>query len=94
MSRTRNSSDYKSYQKHFSTQKVCDDLVTAGFISADNSTSSGELRREALVNIALSDSREGYRDLEIRRLRAVLANALHTYYSEKQHIKKKIEGGG
>ncbi|XP_026314909.1 exocyst complex component 5 [Hyposmocoma kahamanoa] len=82
------------YDMYTSTQRVCDELVAEGLVSADGNTSTGDLRREALVNGAMAAATDGYAAMESRRLRAVLANALNTYYTEKQHIKKQIQGGG
>ncbi|CAG4953795.1 unnamed protein product, partial [Parnassius apollo] len=82
------------FEMYTSTQKVCDELVAAGLVSADGNISTGDLRREALVNGALAGANDGYAALETRRLKAVLSNALNTYYNEKQHVKKQIQGGG
>ncbi|CAK1583645.1 unnamed protein product [Parnassius mnemosyne] len=82
------------YDMYTSTQKVCDELVAAGLVSADGNISTGDLRREGLVNGALAGANDGYAALETRRLKAVLSNALNTYYNEKQHVKKQIQGGG
>lgn len=73
---------------------MCDELVSAGLVSADGNTSTGDLRRDALVNGAMAGANEGYASLEIRRLKAVLANTLHRYYADKVHVKKQIQGGG
>lgn len=78
----------------YSTQRVCDDLVAAKLISAEGSNTTGDLRREALVNGAMAGANNGYANLEARRLKAVLSNALNGYYTEKQHVKKQIQGGG
>ncbi|XP_069360823.1 exocyst complex component 5 [Maniola hyperantus] len=82
------------YDMYISTQKVCDELVAANLVSADGNTATGDLRREALVNGAMAGAADGYAALEIRRLKAVLSNALNVYYNEKQHVKKQIQGGG
>ncbi|GBP48372.1 Exocyst complex component 5 [Eumeta japonica] len=76
------------------TQRVCDELVAAGLVSAEGGTSSGTLRREALVNGALTNANDGYPVLETRRLRAILSSVLNGYYADKQHVKKQIQGGG
>lgn len=77
-----------------STQRTCDELVAASIISGDGNTSPGELRRDALVNGALAGAGDGYPALETRRLRVLLSTLLHSYYSDKQHVKKQIQGGG
>ncbi|KAL4718995.1 hypothetical protein ACJJTC_007216, partial [Scirpophaga incertulas] len=77
-----------------STQRVCDELVAAGLVSADGNTTTGDLRREALVNGAMAGANDGYPALEARRLKAALSNALNGYYTDKQHVKKQIQGGG
>ncbi|KAI5643086.1 exocyst complex component sec10 domain-containing protein [Phthorimaea operculella] len=82
------------YDMYTNTQRVCDELVTAGLVSAEANSSIGDLRRDALVTGALAGANDGYAALEIRRLKAVLATALNNYYSEKQHVKKQIQGGG
>ncbi|XP_045537856.1 exocyst complex component 5 [Papilio machaon] len=82
------------YDMYTSTQKVCDELVSAGMVSADGNISTGDLRREALVNGAMAAANDGYPALETRRLKAVLSNALNVYYNEKHHVKKQIQGGG
>ncbi|CAH2045399.1 unnamed protein product, partial [Iphiclides podalirius] len=82
------------YDMYTSTQRVCEELVVAGLVAADGNTSAGDLRREALVSGAMAGATEGYSALETRRLKAVLANALGVYYSEKQHVKRQIQGGG
>ncbi|CAH2983386.1 unnamed protein product [Chilo suppressalis] len=82
------------YDMYTSTQRVCDELVAAGLVSADGNSNTGDLRREALVNGAMAGANDGYPALEGRRLKAALANALNNYYTEKQHIKKQIQGGG
>ncbi|XP_053613847.1 exocyst complex component 5 [Plodia interpunctella] len=82
------------YDMYTSTQRVCDELVVAGLVSADGNTTTGDLRREALVNGAMAGANDGYPALETRRLKAALANALNGYYTEKQHVKKQIQGGG
>ncbi|CAG9789306.1 unnamed protein product [Diatraea saccharalis] len=82
------------YDMYTSTQRVCDELVAAGLISADGNTTTGDLRRGALVNGAMAGANDGYPTLEARRLKAALANSLNNYYAEKQHIKKQIQGGG
>ncbi|XP_068619042.1 exocyst complex component 5 [Battus philenor] len=82
------------YDMYTSTQKVCDELVSAGLVSADGNISTGDLRRDALVNGAMAGANDGYAALEKRRLKAVLSNALNMYYNEKQHVKKQIQGGG
>ncbi|XP_073950430.1 exocyst complex component Sec10 [Choristoneura fumiferana] len=82
------------YDMYTSTQRACDELVAAGIISGDGNTSPGELRRDALVNGALAGAGDGYPALETRRLRALLSTLLHSYYSDKQHVKKQIQGGG
>ncbi|CAG9565467.1 unnamed protein product [Danaus chrysippus] len=80
------------YDTYTSTQKVYEELVTANLVSDGSST--GDLRREALINGSMAGASDGYPALEIRRLKAVLSNALHVYYNDKQHIKKQIQGGG
>ncbi|KAJ0173631.1 hypothetical protein K1T71_010780 [Dendrolimus kikuchii] len=82
------------YDMYTSTQRVCDELVAAGLISAHGNTTTGDLRREALVNGAMAGANDGYANMETRRLRAMLSNALNSYYLEKQHVKKQIQGGG
>ncbi|KAG6449971.1 exocyst complex component 5 [Manduca sexta] len=82
------------YEMYTSTQRVCDELVAAGLVSADGNTTTGDLRREALVNGAMAGANDGYAALETRRLKAILSNALNGYYAEKQHVKKQIQGGG
>ncbi|KAM3956558.1 exocyst complex component Sec10 [Aphomia sociella] len=82
------------YDMYTSTQRVCDELVAAGLVSAEGNSNSGDLRREALVNGAMAGANDGYPALENRRLKAALSNALIGYYTEKQHIKKQIQGGG
>ncbi|XP_013184275.1 exocyst complex component 5 [Amyelois transitella] len=82
------------YDMYTSTQRVCDELVAAGLVSADGNTTTGDLRREALVNGAMAGANDGYPALENRRLKAALSNALNVYYAEKQHVKKQIQGGG
>ncbi|XP_059053207.1 exocyst complex component 5 [Achroia grisella] len=82
------------YDMYTSTQRVCDELVAAGLVSAEGNSSIGDLRREALVDGAMAGANDGYPALENRRLKAALSNALNVYYSEKQHIKKQIQGGG
>lgn len=73
---------------------MCDELVAAGLISADGNITTGDLRREALVNGAMAGANDGYAALEKRRLVAALSNSLNGYYSDKQHVKKQIQGGG
>ncbi|XP_028036661.1 exocyst complex component 5 [Bombyx mandarina] len=82
------------YDMYNSTQRVCDELVNASFVSADCNSSTGDLRREALVNGALAGANDGYAAMEARRLKAILSNDLNSYYTEKQHVKKQIQGGG
>ncbi|XP_026760590.1 exocyst complex component 5 [Galleria mellonella] len=82
------------YDMYTSTQRVCDELVAAGFISAEGNAAIGDLRREALVNGAMAGANDGYSAMENRRLKAALSNALNVYYTEKQHVKKQIQGGG
>lgn len=82
------------FDMYTSTQRVCDELVAGGLISADGNTTTGDLRREALVNGAMAAANDGYAAMETRRLKSVLANALNAYYLEKQHVKKQIQGGG
>ncbi|XP_022817885.1 exocyst complex component 5 [Spodoptera litura] len=82
------------YDMYTSTQRVCDELVLAGLVSAEGNTTTGDLRRDALVNGAMAGANDGYASLEIRRLKATMSNALNTYYTEKQHVKKPIQGGG
>ncbi|XP_049877648.1 exocyst complex component 5 [Pectinophora gossypiella] len=82
------------FEMYTSTQRVCDELVTAGLVSADSNASMGDLRREALVNGAMAGANDGYAALETRRLRAAMSTALNAYYNEKQHVKKQIQGGG
>lgn len=82
------------YDMYTSTQAVCDDLIKAGLVVTEDSNNSESLRREALVNGALTAAGDGYSGMEIRRLKAVMSSALHSYYSEKQHVKKQIQGGG
>lgn len=82
------------YDMYNSTQRVCDELVNASFVSADSNSSTGDLRREALVNGALAGANDGYAAMEARRLKAILSNDLNSYYAEKQHVKKQIQGGG
>lgn len=82
------------YEMYTSTQRVCDELVQAGLVSAEGNSTTGELRREALVNGAMAGANDGYPTMETRRLKAVLSNTLNGYYSEKQHVKKQIQGGG
>nr|CAB3508192.1 unnamed protein product [Spodoptera littoralis] len=82
------------YDMYTSTQRVCDELVQAGLVSAEGNTTTGDLRRDALVNGAMAGANDGYASLEIRRLKASMSNALNTYYTEKQHVKKPIQGGG
>ncbi|XP_061384431.1 exocyst complex component 5 [Danaus plexippus] len=80
------------YDTYTSTQKVYTELVAANLVSDGSST--GDLRREALINGSMAGAGDGYPALEVRRLKAVLSNALHVYYNDKQHIKKQIQGGG
>ncbi|XP_028165314.1 exocyst complex component 5 [Ostrinia furnacalis] len=82
------------FDMYTSTQRVCDELVAAGLVSADGNTTTGDLRREALVNGAMAGANDGYPALEKRRLVAALSNSLNGYYSDKQHVKKQIQGGG
>lgn len=82
------------YEMYTSTQRVCDELVLASLISAEGNSTTGELRRDALVNGAMAGANDGYSNMETRRLKAVLSNALNGYYNEKQHVKKQIQGGG
>ncbi|XP_048486258.1 exocyst complex component 5 [Plutella xylostella] len=82
------------YDMHTSTQRICDELISAGLVSAAGNSSGGELRREALINGAMAAAGDGYKELQLRRLKAVMANSLHKYYSEKSHTKKQIQGGG
>ncbi|XP_063895855.1 exocyst complex component 5 isoform X1 [Helicoverpa armigera] len=82
------------YEMYTSTQRVCDELVTAGLVSAEGNTTTGDLRRDALVNGAMAGANDGYPAMETRRLKAVMSNALNSYYTEKQHVKKQIQGGG
>lgn len=82
------------YDMYNSTQRVCDELVNASFVSTDCNSSTGDLRREALVNGALAGANDGYAAMEARRLKAILSNDLNSYYTEKQHVKKQIQGGG
>ncbi|XP_047994630.1 exocyst complex component 5 isoform X2 [Leguminivora glycinivorella] len=82
------------YDMYTSTQKACDDLVSAGFISDTGNPSPGSLRRSALVNGALAGAGDGYPALEGRRLRALLSSLLHSYYSDKGHVKRQIQGAG
>ena len=63
-------------------------------MSAEGNTTTGDLRRDALVNGAMAGANDGYAALETRRLKAVMSNALNAYYAEKQHVKKQIQGGG
>ncbi|CAB3249137.1 unnamed protein product [Arctia plantaginis] len=82
------------YEMYTSTQRVCDELVQAGLVSAEGNSTSGELRRDALVNGAMAGANDGYTSMEARRLKAVLSSSLNAYYTEKQHVKKQIQGGG
>ncbi|KAJ8723923.1 hypothetical protein PYW07_007903 [Mythimna separata] len=82
------------YEMYTSTQRVCDELVHAGLVSAEGNTTTGDLRRDALVNGAMAGANDGYAAMETRRLKAVMSNALNAYYAEKQHVKKQIQGGG
>ncbi|XP_061721862.1 exocyst complex component 5 [Cydia pomonella] len=77
-----------------STQRACDDLVSAGFITDSGNSSPGSLRRSALVHGALAGAAAGYAALEARRLRALLAGLLHAYYGDKGHVKRQIQGTG
>nr|XP_032521332.1 exocyst complex component 5 [Danaus plexippus plexippus] len=76
------------YDTYTSTQKVYTELVAANLVSDGSST--GDLRREALINGSMAGAGDGYPALEVRRLKAVLSNALHVYYNDKQHIKKHV----
>ncbi|KAH9639196.1 hypothetical protein HF086_014060 [Spodoptera exigua] len=82
------------YDMYTSTQRVCEELVLAGLVSAEGNSATGDLRRDALINGAMAGANDGYASLEIRRLKAAMSNALNTYYTEKQHVKKPIQGGG
>uniref|UniRef100_A0A2A4K627 Exocyst complex component 5 n=1 Tax=Heliothis virescens TaxID=7102 RepID=A0A2A4K627_HELVI len=82
------------YEMYTSTQRVCDELVSAGLVSAEGNSTTGDLRRDALVNGAMAGANDGYAAMETRRLKAVMSNALNSYYTEKQHVKKQIQGGG
>ncbi|XP_041969996.1 exocyst complex component 5 [Aricia agestis] len=82
------------YEMYTSIQRVSDELVAENLVSADGNASTGDLRREALINGAMAGATEGYPALEIRRLKAILSSALNAYYAEKQHVKKQIQGGG
>lgn len=68
--------------------------MQAGLVSADGNSTTGELRRDALVNGAMAGANDGYTSMETRRLKAVLSSSLNAYYTEKQHVKKQIQGGG
>ncbi|CAF4911660.1 unnamed protein product [Pieris macdunnoughi] len=82
------------YDVYTSTQRVCDELVAARLVSAEGDEATGELRREALVNGAMAAGADGYGALELRRLKAALAAALHDYYADKRHVKRQPQGGG